>query len=384
MNDHDDETARSATQSNHHVPQEPVRLTFFGGGYVIVLTLLLAGVLLAWGLWPAFTRPRKPGDGVDPATYQFDLTHARIPVDEIVPAMIQRDMIPFMEKAVILDGRSLAPEVVADDRKKLLVSSDRVIGVTINGESRAYPVSVLNVHEIINDTLGNVPIAVTYHWPSDGAQVFDRRIGDETVTFAASGLLYNGNLLMYRRNASKTDERGEPTMPIGGEPLYSQLMAQAVTGADAESGVVLSIVPHQLTSWGKWITDHPDSTVAGRDPSYLAKRYEKGDPGEHRISDHIRFPPRTMPPADSWAPKTPVVIVEINGAQRVYPLAWVRQNLDERGEAHSEVGGTPIVLTYDHASQTAEVVTIDREIPILHHAYWYAWHAMYPDADIIQ
>ena len=322
--------------------------------------------------------------------FLFDLEHSQVPIDEILPAMLHRDMIPVMEKAVILDGAALTPEAVADERNKLLVSSDRVIGVTINGESRAYPISVLNVHEIINDTLGGEPIAVTYHWPSDGAMVFDRRIDGRTATFGVSGLLYNANMLLYAKNEPAPAQQGngegatgdDGTPPAGGESLYCQLLARAITGTDAQAGIQLRIIPSQVASWGWWIKAHPDSTVAGRDPQLSSKRYKQGDPGEYQISDEVKFAPRQMPPEDSWAPKTRVVVVQIDDARRVYPLPLIHKWIDENDTYVDSLANAPLTFRYDHTSQTVDVTSDENRTMTIYHAYWFSWHAMHPEDEL--
>jgi phosphatidate phosphatase APP1 len=74
---------------------------------------------------------------------------------------------------VLFDLSEIAPKNKAE-RIKYAVSTDRVIGITVNGESRAYPLKLMNVHEVSNDTLGGVPIAVTYSPLCDSAVIFNR------------------------------------------------------------------------------------------------------------------------------------------------------------------------------------------------------------------
>ena len=74
------------------------------------------------------------------------------------------------------------------DRKKVALDTDPVIGVVVGDEARAYPLRILQVHEVVNDTLGGAPIAVVYQPLCGAMAVFDRNVGGETLTFASSGL----------------------------------------------------------------------------------------------------------------------------------------------------------------------------------------------------
>src|SRR5262245_58043846 len=156
---------------------------------------------------------------------------------------------------------------------KYMVGSDIVIGVAINGEARAYPMHVIYVHQIINDTLGGVPIAITYEWLSDSVVVFDRRppgsgepasgarTADTAVAhrsedgrpleFHHAGLVYNSNLVMYDPNEKRTSA-SDPVYGAGGESLWSQLLGAAISGPAAARQARLTIVPCELATWADW------------------------------------------------------------------------------------------------------------------------------------
>jgi hypothetical protein len=108
----------------------------------------------------------------------------------------------------------------ADQRGKFLVSSDRVIGVSLNGAHRAYPLQVMNCHEIVNDTLGGVPIAVTYNPLCDSVVVFERELDGETLVFGVSGLLYCGVNCWAARSRGR---RPGPAARFGHDPRRSWL-----------------------------------------------------------------------------------------------------------------------------------------------------------------
>lgn len=276
----------------------PSRLfTFRSGGWVLLAGVLFAGAGVWWNLrvlWDADRAPPR-GDGRDPATYGFSLTDGVIEVDEIVSS------------GMIVDGlRSLVnPELAtpADvaafnerERGKFLVPGDKVIGVVLRGEARAYPLRVMNWHEVANDTVGGIPIAVTYHPLSEGIAVFDRRVGGEVLEFGVSGLLHDSNLLMFDRRPGGVEES-----------LWSQLLGRAVTGPAAARGDRLKILPVALARWDDWVRDYPETTVLAPIRAEL-EFYKRDLYGKYWLSDEIKYPAEPMPPEGSFPPKTRVFI----------------------------------------------------------------------------
>jgi hypothetical protein len=273
----------------------PVKKAIREGGWVIIFSSIIFVALTTWALAPAVLKmtTRPPGDGTTLASYEFDLSNLRLPERaSLETAMLHRDMVPVLDAPPSL---MTAAEVLAivDTRDRYLVSDDAVIGVEINGQSRAYPLSTLHVHEIIHDELGGIPIAVTWHWPSSSPRVFDRRIGEKTEMFGISGLVAGGNQTLYVRR-----DDGE----IGGEALISQLLGRTITGEP----LTLSTLPYRFTDWTTWQAAHADTTVAGRIPS-MKKRYKHGDPSSYYRSTPLLFD--TPVPDDGPAAKEPMVLL---------------------------------------------------------------------------
>lgn len=76
---------------------------------------------------------------------------------------------------------------------------DEIVGVEINGDARAYPIRIIAWHEMVNDTIGGVPVSLAYCTLCGSAILYDGRIGGELYRFGTSGLLYRSNKLMYDR-----------------------------------------------------------------------------------------------------------------------------------------------------------------------------------------
>ena len=138
----------------------------------LLLMAAVAVVILIVIVPPIVERERRrpPGDGQDPATYGFDLTTCLVSRELVVAGQRHRDLIGSLDDptGAKVDGLG------RDSGGGYLVPTDRVIGVSIAGESRAYPLMLLKLHELVNDTLGGVPILVTYSLLCDSVVVFDR------------------------------------------------------------------------------------------------------------------------------------------------------------------------------------------------------------------
>ena len=86
-----------------------------------------------------------------------------------------------------------------EDAGQWLVDNEPVQTVDINGEVKAYPLGILIWHEIVNDTVGGVPVVVTYCPLCNSALTFDRRLGDRLLDFGVSGNLRFSDMIMYDR-----------------------------------------------------------------------------------------------------------------------------------------------------------------------------------------
>lgn len=365
--------------------------TFKSGGWVIALAVLLSTALFVWAALPIILKDRPPGDGRNPDSYGFDLSALLIPRSEIATPMLYRDMPPRLDYPETLTTAQ-AWAINEEQRGKYLVTTDRIVGVVINGEARAYPISVLTVHEIINDTVGGIPIAVTYSWPSDAVRVFDRRVGDEVLEFGVSGLIYNANLLMYDRRDT------DPSIDYKdrNESLWSQLQGRAVSGPAADAGHTLSPIPAQLVSWEHWQQMHPETLVIQRDQSLL-KRYRRAEPAQYFISEAP--PPFPVKPLVAEAEGLPqwkdrIIAVQVNDERRVYPVAQLIRRASESSRAavdakgrptwNDTLGGVQLIFTIDAPSNTVAVHSAADEPFELVHAFWFAWHAMYPEDELAE
>ena len=222
------------------------------------------------------------GDGRDPASYGFALEPGLVPEETLVSSGLPRDGLASLDLPPLLNVAG-TDSVTGAMRGKYLVSTDRVVGMVIGGRARAWPLRVLDWHEVVNDTLGGVAVAVTWSPLTGSARVFDR--GERT--FGVSGLLSDGNLLMYARDDTLS--------------LWHQLSGRAVTGPAATEEHSLQDLPFVVCDWAVWRARHPDTSVPLPAKAYR-KRYRSDPYFSYRHGDALRYPVAGPAPDDPLAP----------------------------------------------------------------------------------
>jgi len=333
-------------------------------GLAVALTILVLAMRA-----PSGHEENRIGDGRDPLTYGFDLSTSLVPAERITAAGMPRDGLTALHNPEMLT----AAEVDAlnqEGRGKFLLPSDRVLGVEVDGEARAYPLRFMRWHEVANDQLGGRQILVTYNPLCDAAVVCDRRVGSETLVFGASGLVYNSNLLLY-------DRRDDP----GASSLWSQLDARAVAGPAAGQELSLELLPSALTTWGTWLENHASTLVLA--PLERLKRVYKRDPYHSYFgSDLLRFPVKPLPTSGGLRLKDRVLILTVDGRETLFALRRIAE-AEGAGEGTWETtaDGLPIAVTYDLDRGGALVEwgdTGDHRVAS-RQAFWFAWYSHHPD-----
>lgn len=327
--------------------------------------VLVAGVVVSIVFTVVFIRmPVRPAVSQKSGAIAFE------------PCLIDRDS---MVRAMARDGLraltmpdTMTPQEVdhhnENERGKLLVSADRVIGIEIAGEARAYPLRLLRWHESINDVVGGRAIAVTYSPLSGGVAVWDRVVDGREISLAVSGWLHNSNTLLYdRRDENETAS------------LWHQLTGEAVTGPAA--GQRLTALPMELSTWVDWRRDHPETTVMAPDAD--SKRLYKRDPyHSYRGSDVLRFPVEPLAPASALNHKDLVAIVTHSGRDTVFALPYLERAVGTSpGKWAALLDEDVFLIEYDVELGTFAVEPRDGGIadPPLRFAYWFEWYSLHPE-----
>jgi len=252
-----------------------------------------------------------------------------IPLDKIKGGGPPKDGIPSIDD----------PKFAEVQGSQFVRDSDVVIGLEINGDARAYPLFILVWHEIVNDNVGGVPVAVTYCPLCYTNQVFERVINGQEVEFGTSGKLYNSNLLMYDR---LTDS------------YWSQGLGYAVTGD--LTGTALKILPFDVITWGDWKKLHPDTVVLTTDTGHL-RSYATDPYGDYYTDPRIIFPVDNMD--DRMHPKEIILGFFEDGVYKAYKQNDVELNT----VINDDVGQTPVMLVsfYSQNSRAFER-TLDEQV----------------------
>lgn len=290
----------------------------------------------------------------------FDLTGALIPLDAIEQGGPPRDGIPAIDR----------PRFVAAGRARL-APDDRVLALAIGDTARAYPVRILNWHEVVNDRFGELPVAVTYCPLCGTGMAFDARVAArpgataaaQVASFGVSGLLYNSDVLLFDR---------------GTESLWSQVMAQAVTGP--LKGTRLDQVPLVHTSWAAWRRRHPGTEVLSTDTGFV-RDYTRDPYADYARSPRLMFDVGHRD--ERLAAKAWVLGLTIGSEAKAWPLSALARHADAQGRYDDVVGGQRVRVHYDADAGSAEVFAADgRPLPGVM-AFWFAWVAFHPQTAVL-
>ncbi len=180
-----------------------------------------------------------------------------------------------------------------------------VITLVHGGQARAYPLSILLWHEIVNDRVGGTPVAVTYCPLCNAALVFDRRQGEDVLSFGTTGKLLHSDLVMYDRQS---------------ESWWQQFTGEAIAGARA--GERLRLLPSRIESFDRFLRAFPQGEVL-RPPAPQARPYGFTPYAGYDV-------PAGRPPLydgslpEGIAPMARVVAVEGAGGPEAFALSVLR------------------------------------------------------------
>jgi hypothetical protein len=291
-----------------------------------------------------------PGLQASDSLNGFEVGNALIPKSQIKRGGPPRDGIPALTRP----SMRIASEV------KYLRAADRVLALSLGGESRAYPIRILNWHEIVNDTVGGRDVVISYCPLCGTGMVFDAQVNGRTLEFGVSGLLYNSDMLLYDRQTSS---------------LWSQIQAQAISGP--LKGSKLSLIAADYTSWQDWSKKHPDGLVLDKNTGH-ARDYSRDPYAGYENVATLYFDVQNRD--QRFHEKEPVVGLIIDGKAKVWPLGELKKVRD--WPLKDSLGGTRLRISYQHQDKSVTIVDAKGvRLPAVP-AYWFAWIAFYPDTEV--
>jgi hypothetical protein len=338
------------------------RISFLGGGWIFILSALLSIGVFLWAIAGVITGTSRKG-GSDVASYGFDLSTSLVPLDELTPSGQPRDFLRRLEVTHTMPGSAMQA-FNERNRKRYVVRTSRVIGVQIGDEARAYPLYLLNGHEVIIDTLGGVPIAVTYSPLCDAIAVYDRRVNGRTLDLRLSGLLHQANGILY-------DDATTPS-------LWRQLDGKAIAGPAAERGETLTpIAGVCLTTWADWLAAHPDTDVPERVETNV-RLYTGIDYRREHASQTVPFPHAPIP-ANGPSLKAPMLLLDVANERVAVDLTALKDRASD-GVAELEIAGRTLRIVLPESEENAWRIEDAEASPIVaRSAFWFAVNAIEPD-----
>lgn len=313
------------------------RLPTAAAVWLVVLGACSAGV--------SSPEPTQPQDGstVDAATGVPDVdtsTHS-VPLDEILFDTFDGRTVSLPESTPELRSRLLDAIPPIDDPVyedvtggDWLVADDLVLGYVAGDQAWAYPLRILNFHEIVNDEIDGIPVLVSYCPLCRSGIVYDRRFEGEVLEFGNTSALYESDLVMLDRGT------GSYWWQVAGEAIVGPL-----------TGTTLTPLPSSVARWEDWRQLYPDTKVLSRDTGF-DRPYDR-DPflNYAALIDDGQFPFPVGEAArdDRLATSTLVVGVEIGDVNRVYPLPVVG------GAVNDTIDGTPVLVLTAGDGETANV-----------------------------
>jgi len=291
---------------------------------------------------------RKIDDGFE-VFLRPGAVHA-IRLEEITWGGVAKDGIPALTNPRLLDAA----------QAHYLQAGDLVFGLEINADARAYPLRIMDWHEMFNDVVGGVSVSLAYCTLCGSGILYETTIPghEKPFVFGSSGLLYRSNKLMYDTETNS---------------LWNQFTGRPVIGALTGSGLVLRTRPVVITTWAEWRRLHPATRVLDIATGF-DRDYRPGAPyGSYFASPDLMFPAQVND--KKLKPKDFVFVLRISGAERAWPLSLFSGGV----VINDRAGVVDLALIGDSASRTVRAyrtdgrsftVGADPEHPLAEGAIW--------------
>ncbi|WP_299727813.1 DUF3179 domain-containing protein [uncultured Tateyamaria sp.] len=253
----------------------------------------------------------------------------RIRLEEVTWGGVVKDGIPSLDN----------PDLIAAEAAEYLRGDDLVFGVTINGDARAYPLRIMGWHEMFNEVIGGVPVALAYCTLCGSGILFETQLAGQSkpLIFGSSGFLYRSNKLMFDR---------------GTNSLWNQYTGRPVIGPLVDSGIALKQRPVVITTWDSWKASNPTTRVLSLNTGHR-RNYGSGVVyNDYFGSPDLMFPAQVD--QQDHAQKDYVFAIRQFGAARAWPLdAFAKTPL-----INDAITDTPLLLVGD--AETRSVRAYER------------------------
>lgn len=226
------------------------------------------------------------------------------------------------------------PLMVTASQASYLQASDLVFGVEINGDVRAYPLRILGWHEMLNDEIGGIPVALAYCTLCGSAILYETQPDDisEPFSFGSSGLLFRSNKLMFDRQTHS---------------LWNQFTGRPVVGPLLDRDMKLSTHPITITSWELWSAKHEDTKVLSLNTGFI-RDYDSGV----TYADYFASPDLMFPSAANSTTQILRKDYVFGVSQFAASKAWRLSAFSKEPVINDQVGATPLVVIGNEITRT--------------------------------
>jgi hypothetical protein len=242
----------------------------------------------------------------------------------------------------------------------LLTGTVALAAESRNGIAKAYPIKILDRHEVVNDKFGDESIVVTYCPLCFSGMSFVVQFGDEEMKFGVSGLLYNSDVLLY---------------DYGTGSLWSQLLSSAISGP--LKGYDIPAIPTAHTTWRDWQARHPDTQVLSTDTGFRIT-YRGSPYNDYKRSGRLMFPVAER--SNAYRNKELVLGISIDGVDKTYPFKELRKH--DQASFTDTIANRELIIEWQEDDQYARAVDSSGEEITTVIVYWFAWYAFHPDTEI--
>jgi hypothetical protein len=281
----------------------------------------------------------------------FEVKDSLVPLEEITPGG------PSQRGILAINNPTFITAAAARENHTPM---EQAIIVENKGIVKAYPISILNWHQVVNDRIGGRPIVVTYCPLSATPVVFDPRVDAQPLLFGVSGLLYQSDVLIY-------DGRSKS--------LWSQLMRKAITGS--YKGEKLVVVPSSQKNLHKVLDEYPHAQVMGSPGnSKIRKNYKVNPYAAYERSKRVDFPVKHI---DRSIPqKTFAILLLLRDHSLIVP---VNQLDSSKKQLDVILGNKNISISYNFDDRTIFCETPTEGLTCIR-GYWFALKTFYPQAKV--
>ena len=272
----------------------------------------------------------------------FIIESPLIPRSEIFHGGPPRDGIPSIDE----------PKFINHKQARFLSEDDRILGLHDGVQYKAYPIRILNWHEIVND--GNILIS---YCPLCGTGMAFSSVNSD---FGVSGLLYNSDMLLYDRDTRS---------------LWSQILGQAISGK--LKGTRLKLLPLEHTSWKDWSNRHPDTLVLSNNTGF-SRNYSRSPYGNYARSSQQYFP--TAYKDRRFHPKEMVIGLKYKEHVKAYPFIELAKL--KKSRFTDEIAGKRVIVQFSSEYRSGNIYLDSGETIPSVTGYWFAWYAFHPDTEV--